>query len=100
MGKLKHTLILLGGFTGFSVAFAASMAAGNSIDQMVFNGAIGCLVGAVLLKWIADLLSDSFIVARRKALKAAQSPPSQAPANAMPRGMTSAASKILKNATK
>jgi hypothetical protein len=42
--------LLLGGFVGFVLAFAASWNAGNSAAQALRDGAIGCLAGAVLLR--------------------------------------------------
>jgi uncharacterized membrane protein YjfL (UPF0719 family) len=98
MGKLKYTLLLLGSFVGFSLAFAASMAAGNGIEQMVLNGAIGCLVSGVLFKWVIDMFFDSFVTARRKALSAA-AVPAPSPAT-MAKTVSNAASNILKNTKK
>lgn len=42
--------LLLGGFLGFVLAFAASWNAGNSAAQALRDAAIGCLAGSVLLR--------------------------------------------------
>jgi hypothetical protein len=42
--------LLLGGFVGFVLAFAASWNAGNSAAQALRDAAIGCLAGAILFR--------------------------------------------------
>lgn len=42
--------LLLGGFTGFVLAFAANLSAGNAPSSALLKGAAGCLAGAMLLR--------------------------------------------------
>jgi len=41
---------LIGGFSGFVLAFCSSVSAGNEIAIGLRDGAIGCLCGALLLR--------------------------------------------------
>ena len=42
--------LLLGGFAGFVLAFAASISAGNPASSALLRGGMGCLLGALLLR--------------------------------------------------
>ena len=42
--------LLLGGFAGFVLAFAASVCAGNPASGALLRGGLGCLFGALLLR--------------------------------------------------
>ncbi len=42
--------LLVGGFAGFVLAFAASLHAGNPAHGALLSGGIGCLFGALLLR--------------------------------------------------
>ena len=42
--------LLLGGFTGFAIAFSANLSAGNPASSGLFRGAAGCLIGALLMR--------------------------------------------------
>ena len=42
--------LLVGGFSGFVLAFSANVSAGNSGSSALLKGAAGCLAGALLLR--------------------------------------------------
>ena len=42
--------LLLGGTAGFLLAFSSGLMAGNEISIALRDGAVGCLVGAFLMK--------------------------------------------------
>ena len=42
--------LLVGGFAGFVLAFAASISAGNPASGALLCGGMGCLFGALLLR--------------------------------------------------
>ncbi len=42
--------LLLGGFAGFVIAFAASISSGNPASGALLCGGMGCLFGALLLR--------------------------------------------------
>ena len=42
--------LLLGGFSGFVLAFFANVSAGNPASSALLKGAAGCLAGAFLLR--------------------------------------------------
>jgi hypothetical protein len=41
---------LIGGFAGFVLAFASSLSTGNEIAIALRDGAVGCVVGALLMR--------------------------------------------------
>lgn len=41
---------LIGGFTGFVLAFLVSLVAGKDIESAVFNATIGCVLTAILFR--------------------------------------------------
>lgn len=41
----------LGGAAGFAATAGASHLAGHSADRVLFDGAVGCLCGAILFRW-------------------------------------------------
>ncbi|MEI8293498.1 MAG: hypothetical protein WCG66_05810 [bacterium] len=41
---------LIGGFIGFSLAFAVSLAAGKNLEEAVFSATVGCLLTALLFR--------------------------------------------------
>ena len=49
-------VFLLGGVAGFLVAGAGSLWAGHQPDRVFFDGAVGCLAGAVLFRWFWNVL--------------------------------------------
>jgi hypothetical protein len=44
-------LFLIGGFLGFGLVCAAGLSAGREPDLVLRDASVGCLAGAVLLKW-------------------------------------------------
>ena len=48
--------LLLGGFAGFVLAFAASISAGNPASGALLRGGMGCLLGALLLRGLHFVL--------------------------------------------
>ncbi len=66
--------LTLGGFLGFTLALAASLHAGNEPAFALRDGAIGCLVGAFILRLMHAVLLSSIrthILERAEAEKAA-----------------------------
>jgi phosphotransferase system glucose/maltose/N-acetylglucosamine-specific IIC component len=41
---------LIGGFTGFILAFLVSLVAGKNLEDTVFNATIGCILTALLFR--------------------------------------------------
>ena len=41
---------LIGGFTGFILAFLVSLIAGKNLEDTVFNATIGCVLTALLIR--------------------------------------------------
>ncbi len=81
---LKQHLLLLGGFAGFALVFATGIAVGKEIETVLFESAIGCVVGGVLFKWISGLIVDSWTISRRRAAEALAAPTAPMPAPAQP----------------
>ncbi len=68
-------VFLAGGFAGFLVASLGSYWAGHQPDRMFFDGAVGCLVGALLFRWFWTVLVRGIretILARHAAATAAK----------------------------
>lgn len=42
--------LLLGGFAGFVLAFAATVSTGNPASSALLRGGMGCLLGALLMR--------------------------------------------------
>ena len=49
-------VFLAGGFAGFLTTAGASFWAGHEPDRVLFDGAVGCLVGALLFRWFWTVL--------------------------------------------
>lgn len=67
-------IFLAGGFAGFLVTASASFWAGHEPDRILFDGAVGCLVGALLFRWFWTVLVRGIretIMARNAAATAA-----------------------------
>jgi hypothetical protein len=45
-------IFLLGGLTGFVTAIVAGWSADRAPDAILFDAMVGCLVGAVLFRWL------------------------------------------------
>lgn len=67
-------VFLAGGFAGFLTSASASFWAGHEPDRILFDGAVGCLVGALLFRWFWTVLVRGIretIIARNAAAAAA-----------------------------
>lgn len=49
-------VFLLGGFAGLLITGGASYAAHHQADRILFDAAVGCLVGALLFRWFWTVL--------------------------------------------
>lgn len=49
-------VFLLGGFAGLITTGGASYFTGHQADRILFDGAVGCLVGALLFRWFWTVL--------------------------------------------
>ncbi len=49
-------IFLAGGFAGFLSTGFASYWVGHQPDRILFDGAVGCLVGALLFRWFWTVL--------------------------------------------
>jgi hypothetical protein len=64
------TLFLAGGFAGFALCALAGFLAGRAPDAILRDSAIGCLAGALLVRWFWRVLQHGFhetLRARRRA---------------------------------
>ncbi len=63
-------LFLAGGFAGFVLSSIAGVMAGRAPDLILRDAAIGCLVGALLVRWFWRVLLKAFketLAVRRRA---------------------------------
>ena len=67
---MKQSLLLLGGFIGFAVCFAAGIAAGRDVGNILLSAAVGCMAGGLMFKWISILLMESIAIQRRRSTQA------------------------------
>ena len=49
-------IFLLGGTLGFLLAAATSWQADHAADRILLDGALGCLAGALLFRWLWTVL--------------------------------------------
>jgi len=67
-------VFLLGGVLGFVVAGAVSWLSDSGPGRVFFDAALGCLVGALLFRWLWSVvlhgLRETFLVRQRAALAA------------------------------
>jgi len=49
-------VFLVGGFSGLLVTGVASYASDHEPDRILFDGAVGCLIGALLFRWFWTVL--------------------------------------------
>lgn len=69
-------VFLLGGLLGFALAAGAAFSAGCAPDRIFLDGAIGCLVGALLFRWLWSVMLSGLretMVARQRAAAQAES---------------------------
>ncbi len=67
-------VFLAGGLAGFLAAAGASFWAGHQPDRILFDGAVGCLAGALLFRWFWTIFVRGIretIIARHHATAAA-----------------------------
>jgi len=76
-----------GGAGGFILASATDYVSGRSADRMLLDGAIGCLAGALLMRWFWTVLLQGVretYVARHRAAAAAATTRTAPPAAPAP----------------
>jgi hypothetical protein len=69
-------VFISGGLTGFLLAAGASYSADSSAGRVFLDGALGCLAGAVLFRWLWTVLLGGLretLVTRHEAALAAES---------------------------
>jgi len=70
-------VFLSGGVLGFSVAALSGWLAERSADRILLDSALGCLVGAVLFRWLWSVLlrglRETFLIRQKAAAAAALS---------------------------
>lgn len=49
-------VFLIGGLLGFTVAAASSWQADHAPDRLLLDGALGCLAGGLLFRWLWTVL--------------------------------------------
>lgn len=49
-------VFLLGGITGFALGAGTSFWMERGADRVFFDGAVGCLAGALLFRWLWNVL--------------------------------------------
>ena len=49
-------IFLTGGLAGFIITGAGSLWSGHPADRVLFDSAVGCLVGALLFRWFWTVL--------------------------------------------
>jgi hypothetical protein len=54
------SLFLAGGFAGFLLCAVAGLGAGRSADLILRDAALGCLAGALLVRWFWQILLHGF----------------------------------------
>lgn len=68
-------VFLAGGFAGFLTTAAASFWAGHQPDRILFDGAVGCLIAALLFRWFWNQLirgiRDTLVLRNQAATAAA-----------------------------
>ena len=75
-------VFLAGGAAGFVAAAAGSFLGGQSADRVFFDGAVGCLAGALLFRWFWTILVRGIretILARHAAATATAAAAAPAP---------------------
>jgi len=76
-------IFILGGAAGFLAASSTDYLSGRSPDRVLLDGAIGCLVGGLLMRWFWNVLLRGVretYLARQQAAATAAAMPAPAPA--------------------
>lgn len=67
-------VFLTGGATGFVIAAGTDYFLGRDPQRVLFDGAVGCLAGALLFRWYWNVLlrgiRDTYLARHRQALAA------------------------------
>jgi hypothetical protein len=66
-------VFLLGGLLGFALAAGTAFYMGRGPDRIFFDGAVGCLIGALLFRWLWSVMLGGLretLVARQRAAAA------------------------------
>lgn len=80
-------VFLLGGLVGFAIAAGTSFAMECAPDRVFLDGALGCLVGAFLFRWLWSVVIAGLretVVARQRAHSAAAAAAAAAEAHPSP----------------
>ncbi len=66
---------LAGGFTGFALTASSGLLAGRAPDLVLRDAAVGCLIGALLFRWLWSVVIKVFgeTVAQRRSAENAES---------------------------
>jgi pimeloyl-ACP methyl ester carboxylesterase len=68
-------VFLFGGSLGFAVAALTGWLADRSADRIVLDGAVGCLIGALLFRWFWTVLlrglRETILIRQKAAVVAA-----------------------------
>jgi phosphotransferase system glucose/maltose/N-acetylglucosamine-specific IIC component len=80
---------LIGGFTGFILAFLVSLIAGKNLEDTVFNATIGCVLTALLFRvfrFIVEYCAKQVVAekARLRDIEKATAEEAQPPQDSMP----------------
>lgn len=80
---------LIGGFTGFILAFLVSLIAGKNLEDTVFNATIGCVLTALLFRvfrFIVEYCAKQVVAekARLRDIEKASAEEAQSPQDSMP----------------
>lgn len=68
-------VFLLGGLVGFTLAAGTALFVGHAPGRIFLDGAMGCLAGALLFRWLWNILLGGLretMVARQRAAVAAE----------------------------
>lgn len=80
-------IFLLGGTLGFLLAAATSWQADHAVDRILLDGALGCLAGALLFRWLWTVLLRGLretLLTRQEAATAAAAAKTKAPLSPTP----------------
>jgi hypothetical protein len=80
-------IFLLGGTLGFLLAAVTSWQADHAADRILLDGALGCLAGALLFRWLWTVLLRGLretLLTRQQAATAAAAAKAKAPLNSTP----------------
>ncbi len=73
-------LLLIGGLLGFGLVFLGGLMAGRESLPAVIEGSLGCVVGAVLFRWLGNVYQQSVRITVRERETAARARAEAGPA--------------------